>query len=59
MGYTVVTLNNGVCFSKAEGKYLWRAVVGNRVLEGVSFSRSEANREATNTKRLMESEEES
>lgn len=59
MSYTVITSNDGSVWPISDGRWIWRACVGDRILEGAAFTRSEAEKEAVNTKRQMEVERES
>ena len=49
--------NDGTVWPRSEGTTVWWAQVGNRVLEGVAETKAEALREALNTERQMEPEQ--
>lgn len=48
--------NDGLCWPRSEGRWLWTAQVGTRILEGCAATKDEAEREGRNAERQMESE---
>ncbi len=50
---TIVKRNSGRVFPLKDGKWVWSAQVGRRVLESVAHTRDEAEREAWNAEREM------